>query len=102
LLVKELGIPREKYSNSFQSRLDDKWLTPFTDKQLAEFPRKGIKKLIVLCPAFVSDCLETIEEIGEEGRKIFLEAGGTEFTLVPCLNDQNDWIRLVSSWASGD
>ncbi len=98
-LVEELNLPTGKYSNSFQSRLDDKWLRPFTDKELAAFPARGIKKLIVLCPAFVSDCLETIEEIGEEGREIFMEAGGEEFTLVPCLNDQEDWCRLVAQWA---
>ncbi|MEQ9262565.1 MAG: ferrochelatase [Owenweeksia sp.] len=102
LVVKELGIPEGKYSNSFQSRLDDKWLRPFTDKQLAELPKRGIKKLIVLCPAFVSDCLETIEEIGEEGREIFIEAGGEGFILVPCLNDQDDWVKVVANWCEND
>ncbi len=96
-VVKRLGIPKEKYSNSFQSRLDSKWLRPFTDKQLKAFPDKGIKKLLVVCPAFVSDCLETIEEIGEEGKEFFLGAGGTDFQLIPCLNDKVEWAKLLSS-----
>jgi ferrochelatase len=97
-VVERLGIPKNKYSNSFQSRLDSKWLRPFTDKQLETFPKQGIKKLVVVCPAFVSDCLETIEEIGEEGRETFLKAGGTDFTLVSCLNDSKDWAKLLASW----
>ncbi len=97
-VVKRLGIPAGKYSNSFQSRLDNKWLRPFTDKQLEAFPAKGIKKLVVICPAFVSDCLETIEELGEEGKETFLKAGGEEFTLVPCLNDAPDWAKLLATF----
>jgi ferrochelatase len=95
-VVQRLGIPKSKYSNSFQSRLDSKWLRPFTDKELEAFPAKGIKELVVVCPAFVSDCLETIEEIGEEGRETFLKAGGEAFTLIPCLNDADDWAKLVA------
>ncbi len=99
LLAGRLQLPREKYSTSFQSRLGrDPWLTPFTDKTIVEMAQKGIKKLVVVCPAFVSDCLETIEEIGEEGRELFLENGGEEFTLVPCLNDQSDWAKLLADW----
>lgn len=97
-VVKKLNIPKDKYSNSFQSRLDSKWLRPFTDKQLEAFPAKGIKKLVVVCPAFVSDCLETIEEIGEEGREIFTNAGGEAFTLVPCLNDNTNWAKLLAQY----
>ncbi len=97
-VTQRLEVPKEKYSNSFQSRLDSKWLRPFTDKQLETFPAKGIKKLVVICPAFVSDCLETIEEIGEEGRASFLNAGGEEFTLIPCLNDSEDWAKLVAQF----
>lgn len=106
LVVKKLNISAEKYSNSFQSRLGrDKWLLPFTVYQLAEFPKKGIKKLLIVCPAFISDCLETLEEIEIEGRETFMQAGGEEFTVIPCLNENPEWIsamkKLVvrsSSW----
>lgn len=99
LIAEKLNLPGGKYSSSFQSRLgSDPWLTPFTDKTIIEYAKKGIKRLVVLCPAFVSDCLETIEEIGEEGRELFLENGGEEFTLVPCLNDQKDWAKLLADW----
>lgn len=93
------GIPPDKYSLTFQSRLGrDPWLTPYTDHTLVEMPSKGIKKLVVLSPAFVSDCLETIEELGMEGREEFLEAGGEEFRLVPCLNDHPKWIDVLEKF----
>ena len=99
LVARKLGIPRDKYSSSFQSRLGPiQWLTPYTDKTIEELPQAGKKKLVVLCPAFVSDCLETIEEIGEEAREIFMENGGEEFTLVPCLNDNKDWAQLLATF----
>ncbi len=98
-VVKRLGIPKEKYSNSFQSRLGrDPWLQPFSDKVIKGLPSKGIKKLLVVCPAFVSDCLETIEEIGEEAKEFFIENGGEEFTLIPSLNTNEDWARLLARW----
>lgn len=98
-VVERLGIPQEKYSNSFQSRLGrDPWLQPFSDKVIKELPHKGVKKLMVVCPAFVSDCLETIEEIGEEAREFFMENGGEEFTLIPCMNENDDWAKLVATW----
>lgn len=98
-VVERLGIPKEKYSNSFQSRLGrDPWLQPFSDKVIKELPHKGVKKLMVVCPAFVSDCLETIEEIGEEAREFFMENGGEEFTLIPCMNENDDWAKLVATW----
>lgn len=94
-----LDIPTEKYTTSFQSRLGPiQWLTPYTDKTIEELAKRGVKKLVVLCPAFVSDCLETIEEIGEEARDIFLEHGGEEFHLIPCLNDQSDWAELLAKY----
>jgi ferrochelatase len=99
LVAEKLQIPAEKYSTSFQSRLGPiQWLTPYTDKTIAELAQAGKKRLVVLCPAFVSDCLETIEEIGEEAREIFMENGGEEFTLIPCLNDQDDWAALLASY----
>lgn len=98
-VVERLGIPKEMYSNSFQSRLGrDPWLQPFSDKVIKELPHKGVKKLMVVCPAFVSDCLETIEEIGEEAREFFMENGGEEFTLIPCMNENDDWAKLVATW----
>lgn len=99
-VARELELKPEQYSSSFQSRLgSDPWLQPFTDKTVAALARKGVKKLAVVCPAFVSDCLETIEEIGEEAREIFMEHGGEEFMLVPCLNDRDAWARLLATMA---
>jgi len=94
--VQRAGIPPEKYSVSFQSRLgNDPWLKPYTDFELQILPKRGVKKLLVICPAFVSDCLETIEEIGQRGRDTFLEAGGKEFALIPCMNGHPQWIETL-------
>ena len=91
--VKQAGVPEGKYSISFQSRLGrDPWLKPYTDFELPRLAQSGVKKLLVMCPAFVSDCLETLEEIGLRGRETFLEAGGTEFALIPCLNEHPLWL----------
>ncbi|MEO6313344.1 MAG: ferrochelatase [Chitinophagaceae bacterium] len=97
-VIARLGIPAEKYSLSFQSRLGKGWLQPFTDKRFEEMPREGIKKLLVICPAFVSDCLETLEEIDERGRETFLEAGGESFTMIPCLNTHPGWVKAIAGW----
>jgi ferrochelatase len=94
--VAKANVPKEKYSVSFQSRLGkDPWLKPYTDYELAEFPRRGVNKLLVICPAFVSDCLETIEEIGMRGKETFLGAGGKEFTQIPCLNEHPLWLSAL-------
>jgi ferrochelatase len=94
--VKQTGMPAGKFSVSFQSRLGrDPWLKPYTDFELAELPKRGVKKLLVICPAFVSDCLETLEEIGIRGRETFLSAGGKEFTQIPCLNEHPLWIAAL-------
>jgi len=96
--VQRAGIPPEKYSVSFQSRLgNDPWLKPYTDFELQILPKRGVKKLLVICPAFVSDCLETIEEIGLRGRDTFLEAGGKEFALIPCMNEHPQWIDTLKN-----
>lgn len=96
LFAERAGIPPEKYSVSFQSRmLKDPWLTPYTDHELARLPATNIKKLLIISPAFVSDCLETIEELGLRGREEFLSAGGQEYHLVPCLNDHPRWIDVL-------
>lgn len=99
LVAQQLNIPKEKYSNSFQSRLGrDEWLKPYTVVRLAELPKEGIKKLLILCPAFVSDCLETLEEIAIEGNVVFTAAGGESFTLIPCLNVHPLWVTTIAQW----
>ena len=101
LVAAELGIPKSKYSFSFQSRLGrDEWLKPYTVNRLREMPKEGIKKLLVVCPAFVSDCLETLEEMGEEGKEIFLEHGGESFTLIPCMNVHPLWVQTLAKWVT--
>ena len=98
-VVKLLGIEEGKYSQTFQSRLaGDKWLTPYTDTEINKMPAKGIKKLAVVTPAFVSDCLETLEEIAMEANHQFKENGGEEFKAIPCLNDDDNWSRTLSRW----
>jgi ferrochelatase len=95
-VVRLAGIPPEKYSVTFQSRLgNDPWLKPYTDFELQALPKRGVKKLLVICPAFVADCLETLEEIGLRGRATFLQAGGREFAQIPCLNEQPRWIEAL-------
>ena len=94
--VQHAGVPREKYSVSFQSRLGkDPWLKPYTDFELERLAKEGVKKLLVICPAFVADCLETIEEIGIRGRETFMQAGGQEFAQIPCLNEHPLWIETL-------
>lgn len=99
LVVSRLGIPPGKFGSSFQSRLTrDPWLTPFTDKQLEHLAVSGVKRLAVVTPAFVSDCLETLEEIAMEGEHQFLQAGGEAFRHIPCLNDWGPWVDLMAKW----
>ncbi len=100
LIVKALNIDKDKYSNAFQSRLpNEAWLKPYTDNELERLAKKGIKNLVIVTPAFVTDCLETLEEIAMEGKEEFLEAGGENYHYVPCLNDDDDWAKLIASWA---
>jgi protoporphyrin/coproporphyrin ferrochelatase len=94
--VAQAGVSKEKYSVAFQSRLGkDPWLKPYTDLELEKLPARGIKKILVICPAFVSDCLETIEEIGMRGRESFLKAGGEDLTLIPCMNEHPLWLDAL-------
>jgi ferrochelatase len=94
--VKQAGVPQEKYSVAFQSRLGrDPWLKPYTDHVLPLLANRGVRKLLVMCPAFVSDCLETLEEIGIRGRETFLAAGGRESILIPCLNEHTLWLAAL-------
>ena len=86
---------------TFQSRFGpQEWLTPYTDKTLEDLPKKGIKNLLVVCPGFASDCVETLEEINIQGRESFLDSGGENFDLVPCLNDNSDHIKLFEKLVS--
>lgn len=99
LVAGKLNIPKGKYSFSFQSRLGrDEWLKPYTDIGLQAFPAKGIKKLLVVCPAFVSDCLETLEEIAIRGKETFMQAGGETFTAIPCLNVHPLWVKTLTGY----
>lgn len=101
LVAEKLQIPAGKYSFSFQSRLGrDEWLKPYTAKRFEEMPGEGIKKLLIVCPAFVSDCLETLEEIAVEGKDSFIESGGESLTLIPCLNIHPLWVEAVARWVS--
>ena len=97
MVAGKLNIPPGKFSYSFQSRLGrDEWLKPYTVVRLREMPKEGIKNLLIACPAFVSDCLETLEEMAEEGREVFMHAGGESFTLIPCLNTHPMWVKAVA------
>jgi ferrochelatase len=98
-IVKELGLEEGKYRNSFQSRLlKDPWLKPYTDFELEAMPEQGIKKLAVITPAFVADCLETLEEIAMEGKEEFLAFGGEEFRHISCLNEDDAWVDVMVQW----
>jgi ferrochelatase len=95
VLVKALNIPEGKYSSAFQSRLDNKWLKPYSDKVVQELAHAGKKKILVFSPAFVADCLETIYEIGTEYLEIFRQHGGQEITLVKSLNASDEWVSAI-------
>lgn len=94
-----LGLNDSFYSTSFQSRLgNDPWLQPYTDATIDDLAKKGVKNLAVVTPAFVSDCLETLEEIGMEAAHSFKENGGENFISIPCLNDNDDWVATLNKW----
>ncbi len=95
LITEALNIPADKYTVCFQSRLDDEWVKPYTDVVLKEKAAEGVKKLVVLSPAFTADCLETIVEIGMEYNEMFKEYGGEKLTMVPSLNDHPLWVQTV-------
>ena len=90
------GLRPDQWSVSFQSRLGRaKWIEPYTETRLDELAASGVKKLLVMCPAFVADCIETLEEIGDRGREQFVEACGEDLQLVPCLNTHEDWVKAL-------
>lgn len=96
-VVQSLEIANGKYSMSFQSRLGKTpWISPFTDQKIIELAQKGIKNLAIVCPSFVADCLETLEEIGIRAREDFLKNGGKTLKLIPCLNDDDAWVKKAS------
>ena len=94
-LVDRLNLEEDKYTTSFQSRLSNNWMTPFTDKTLDSLAKRGIKRLLVVAPSFTADCLETTDEIGHEYKKAFLNAGGQELTLVESLNADDLWVDAL-------
>ncbi|MFT5242500.1 MAG: ferrochelatase [Psychroserpens sp.] len=99
LVGEHLKMTEGTFSTSFQSRLGfDPWLQPYTDLTIERMGKEGTKKLAIVTPAFVSDCLETLEEIAMEGEEIFHEVGGKDFTTIPCLNDDSAFVELLSQW----
>lgn len=99
LVAEKLNLKEGTFSTSFQSRLGfDPWLQPYTDRTIERLGKQGVKNMAIVTPAFVSDCLETLEEIAMEGEEIFHEVGGNSFTTIPCLNDDDQWVALLSKW----
>ena len=98
-VTKYLDLDKSKYSISFQSRLpNDPWLKPFTDFEFVRLAKEGKRRLAVITPAFVADCLETLEEIAMEGKHQFEEAGGEAYKHVACLNDNDAWVQVMANW----
>ena len=95
LLIDKIGIEESKTITSFQSRLDSKWVKPFSDKVLEQFADEGVKKVLVASPSFTGDCLETIIEIGDEYKELFIEKGGQKLDYVPSLNSNDSWVRCI-------
>jgi ferrochelatase len=101
LVAKKLNFKEGSFSTSFQSRLGtDQWLLPYTDRTIEKFGLNGMKKMAVVTPAFVSDCLETLEEIAMEGKELFEEVGGEEFTTLSCLNEDEAWANTIGKWVN--
>ncbi|CAI8402700.1 MAG: ferrochelatase [Hyphomonadaceae bacterium] len=98
LVAERLGLAPDVLMTTFQSRFGPtEWLRPYTDKTLKSLPQQGVKNLVVVSPAFISDCLETLEEIAMEGRDDFLDAGGAHYSAVPCLNDSDPAIDVIET-----
>ena len=104
-LMKHAGIDEKDVTISFQSRLlKAPWLGPYTDHEIERLAKEGVKNLKVICPAFITDCLETLEEIAMEGKDEFLKNGGEELELIPCLNTHPLWsqwmVDKIENWES--
>ena len=98
LIADKLGILEDKYEIVFQSRFGKaEWIQPYLAERLEKLPSEGIKNIQVYCPGFSSDCLETIEEIGEESHDLFMESGGTGYKFIPCLNGDSNFIDSLES-----
>lgn len=103
LITDFLNLPKDKFETSFQSRLTqagNEWIKPYTAVRLEELPGEGVKRLLVVCPAFINDCLETLDEIVIEGKQAFETAGGANLSYIPCLNDNPEWVSVMSRWAN--
>jgi protoporphyrin/coproporphyrin ferrochelatase len=101
LLADKLGLRRDEWQATFQSRFGfAEWLQPYTEPTLIELAKAGGTAVDVFCPGFVSDCLETLEELGITARKRFLDAGGRDFQLIPCLNETQEWIEALRQIAA--
>jgi ferrochelatase len=98
-IVKYLNLDQNKVMNTFQSRLSgDKWLDPYTDVEIDNLAKNGVKKIAVVTPAFVSDCLETLEEIGMRAKEDFISNGGEDFLAIPCMNEDELWVDALHTW----
>ena len=100
LVSDKLDLSEDKWMSAFQSRvtlIQRKWLKPYTDIELTNFPKKEINNIVIICPSFAADCLETLEEIDIRGRELFLKKGGKEFIFIPCLNNDINFIKLLPS-----
>jgi ferrochelatase len=96
--ARRAGLDPARYSISYQSRLaGEPWLRPFTDFELVRLPKAGVKRLLVICPSFLADCLETLEEIAMAGKETFLQAGGESFDKVSCPNDHTVFIEFLAN-----
>ena len=99
-VARYLELKEGSYSTTFQSRVSilGNWLKPYTDKTVSSFAEKGYKEIAIVTPAFISDCLETLEEIGMEAAEDFEEKGGKKLHVIPCINDRDDWVKVLSRW----
>ena len=99
-VARYLELKEGSYSTTFQSRVSilGNWLKPYTDKTVSSFAEKGYKEIAIVTPAFISDCLETLEEIGMEAVEDFEEKGGKKLHVIPCINDRDDWVKVLSRW----
>ena len=101
LLAQELNLPKERWEISFQSRLGrDPWIEPYTTDVLKKLRKEGAKRVVVFCPAFVADCLETLQEIGVEYAEEFRHLGGEKLDLIPSLNDSEEWVQALHNLVS--
>ena len=97
LIAREMGLTPDEYTVSFQSRLGrTPWIRPFTDELYRDLPKRGVRRVAVLCPSFVADCLETLEEVQIRGRQDFIQAGGEDLRLIPSLNASEPWVQTVA------